>query len=62
MDPFYNLTHYDVSQVADFLIYEKLPLSAVVPVRFPLFKQCDPTWGPNKIHIKTVRAGMSPGN
>lgn len=54
MDPYYNMSSYPVSSVADYLLYEVLPHNAVVPVAFPLMKQCDPAWGPDRIHVKTV--------
>eukprot|EP00041_Stephanoeca_diplocostata_P017967 m.372513 g.372513 ORF g.372513 m.372513 type:complete len:405 (-) comp20874_c0_seq16:144-1358(-) len=55
-DPYFNKTTYKRSEVADVLMYEMLPATAVVPVAFPLYKQCDPAWGDNSIHVKTVCA------
>jgi hypothetical protein len=37
-------------------MYELLPTAAVVPLAYPLFKQCDPAWGDDRIQVKTVCA------
>lgn len=55
-DPGYSRTSYARSNVSDMLMYELLPSPNVstVPLAYPLFKQCDPRWGPDLIHVKTV--------
>ena len=55
-DPYYNVSSYARGAVADVLQHELLPPSARVPVPYRLLKQCDPAWGSNTIHVKTVCA------
>lgn len=54
LDPGYEKSRYARVNVSDLLFYELLPPTAVVPAAYPLFKQCDPQWASNKIHIKTI--------
>ena len=53
-DPGYASTAYARVNVSDILMYELLPAAATVPAAYPLFKQCDPAWGSDVIHVKTV--------
>lgn len=55
LDPMYNVS-YARSNVSDVILYELLPAHSIVPLPYPLFKQCDPTWASDIIHIKTVCA------
>lgn len=55
-DPLFNETSYARANVSDVLIYEGIPPSGVVPLAYPLRKQCDPAWADDVIHIKTVCA------
>ena len=56
LDPGYEQTHYARVNVSDLLMYEMLPSAATVPLPYPLFKQCDPAWATDEIHVKTVCA------
>ena len=55
LDPMYNVSYARVN-VSDVIVYELLPARSVVPLPYPLFKQCDPAWGGDRIHVKTVCA------
>ena len=57
LDPGYDVSTYAVADVHDYLLYETLPTSAVVPSPgYPLFKQCDPRWGADTIVTTTICA------
>lgn len=56
LDPLYNATRYARANVSQFLMYELLPRTAVVPLGYPLYMQCDPRWGADRIHIDTICA------
>ena len=56
LDPYFNRSSYGRSNVSDLLMYELLPAAARVPVAYPLYKQCDPSWGADAIHVRTVCA------
>ncbi len=69
-DPFYNSTTYPYDQVSDVIAYgvsppiqygegqaaSAVPTSAVIPFKYPLYKQCDPRWGKDIIVSTTVCA------
>jgi len=55
-DPFYNVTSYPYENITDIILYtvgpqpaapkrSDLPSTAVIPLYYPLYKQCDPRWG-----------------
>ena len=54
LDPGYSQSRYALVNVSDVLFYEALPSTAVVPLAYPLFKQCDPAWASDRIHVKTI--------
>lgn len=56
LDPGFAQSSYARANVSDLLMFEMLPSAATVPLAYPLFKQCDPAWGADAIHIKTVCA------
>ena len=57
LDPGYDVGTYALADVHDFLLYETLPPSALVPSPgYPLFKQCDPRWGADTIVTTTICA------
>lgn len=58
LDPFYATMHYAYSEISDVLMYSVFPppLRALVPKRYPLFKQFDYTWANDTIQTKTVGA------
>jgi hypothetical protein len=71
-DPFYNSTAYPYDEVSDVIAYSVSPPvdysseqsaqtepvsdTAVIPYKYPLFKQCDPRWGKDVIVSTTVCA------
>lgn len=70
-DPFYNSTSYPYDQVSDVISYgvsppiqynkdvntpDTVPTTAVIPFKYPLYKQCDPRWGKDVIVSTTVCA------
>jgi hypothetical protein len=66
-DPFYPSTTYTYDDIADVIIYElraEAPVSwptepavtAIIPKEYPLYKQCNSTWGNNLIKTETICA------
>ena len=56
LDPGFEKATYARVNVSDLLMYEMLPSTSTVPLAYPLFKQCDPAWAKDAIHVKTVCA------
>lgn len=67
-DPFYNSTTYSWDSIADIIIYHipsgeqavkpttPLPSTAVIPFQYPLYKQCNSSWGSDLIETTTICA------
>lgn len=57
-DPGFNQTTYAWSDIVDMIVYRVVPAkqraARLIPLAYPLFKQCDPRWGDNVMQIKTI--------
>jgi hypothetical protein len=59
-DPFYNSTWYPYANISDIILYQvlqrelELPKTAIVPRYYPLFKQCNSSWGNNVMEKQTI--------
>ena len=40
---------YEFDDIADIIIYRIMTNHAIIPLTYPLYKQCDPRWGNDTI-------------